>query len=139
MNVNRRFFEKNMTAKDHAKILGIIFLIFGGLGVLVIIGMLIFLIGMGGIAVFNTKSAESISISIAVTFLIFGACIVFAGLFIIPQIIAGLNLLKGNGKSKILVIISGIINVLNFPIGTAIGIYAFGFTFSEEGKRYFRN
>lgn len=126
-----------MTANDHAKILGIIFLIFGGLGVLAVIGVLIFLVGMGGVAVFNTNGSDSIPI--VVMFLIFGGVTLVALIFIIPQLIAGWSLLKGNGRSKIWVILSAVINVLNFPIGTAIGVYAFWFTFGEEGKRYFRN
>jgi hypothetical protein len=126
-----------MTATDHAKILGIIFLIFGGLGVLAVIGILIFLVGMGGVAVFNTSNGDSIPI--VVMFLIFGGFTLFTLIFIIPQLIAGWSLLKGTGKSKIWIIISAVINVLNFPIGTAIGVYAFWFTFGEEGKRYFRN
>lgn len=126
-----------MTANDHAKILGIIFLIFGGLGILGIVFGLIFLLGMGGLAVFNSSGSDSIPI--VVVFLIFGAFLMFALLFVIPQIIAGMSLLKGSGRSKIWIILSAVINVLNFPIGTAIGVYAFWFTFGEEGKRYFRN
>lgn len=126
-----------MTAKEHAKILGIIFLVFGGLGILAIVGILIFLIGMGGFAVFNSSGGDSVPI--VVMFLIFGGFVFFTALFIIPQIIAGMNLLKGNGRSKIWVIVSAIINVVNFPIGTALGVYALWFTFGEEGNRYFKN
>ena len=126
-----------MTARDHAKILGIIFLIFGGLAVLGIGFMLIFLLGMGGIAIFNT-GANGDSIPIAVMFLIFGAFLVFTLLFIIPQLIAGWSLLKGNGRAKGWMIIAAIINILNFPIGTAIGVYALWFAFGDEGKGYFR-
>jgi hypothetical protein len=125
-----------MSANDHARILGIIFLIFGGLGILAVIGILFFLIGMGGIAAFNVGGSESIPVIIV--FMIFAAVAVITGLFIIPQIIAGWNLFQGNGKSKIWVLLSAVINVLNFPIGTAIGVYAFWFAFSEEGKQYFK-
>jgi hypothetical protein len=125
-----------MSANDHARILGIIFLIFGGLGILAVIAILFFLIGMGGIAAFNVGGGESIPVIIV--FLIFAAVAIITGLFIIPQIIAGWNLFKGNGKSKIWVLLSAVINVLNFPIGTAIGVYAFWFAFSEEGKQYFK-
>ena len=127
-----------MTARDHAKILGIIFLIFGGLAVIGIVFGLIFLLGMGGIAIFNT-GANSDSIPIAVMFGLFAVCLIAAFLFVIPQLIAGWNLLKGNGRGKIWLIVSAVINVLNFPIGTIIGVYAFWFVFGEEGKRYFRN
>lgn len=126
-----------MTANDHAKILGIIFLIMGGLILLGIIGVLIFLVGMGGLAAFNANGSDAVPI--AVMFLIFGGFTLLTVVFAIPQLIAGWNLLKGNGRSKIWVILSAIINVLNFPIGTIIGVYAFWFTFGDEGKRYFRS
>lgn len=127
-----------MTASDHAKILGIIFLIVGGLGILGIVFGLIFLLGMGGAAVFNSGNRNGEALPIAIVFLIFGAFLLLAVVFIIPQMIAGWNLLKGNGRAKIWVILGAIINVINFPIGTAIGVYALWFTFGEEGKRYFR-
>lgn len=133
----KRFGGKIMTANDHAKILGIIFLIFGGIGVLAVIGILIFLLGMGGLSLFSANGSDAIPI--IVVFGIFAVVTLISLIFIIPQLIAGWNLLKGNGRGKIWLIISAIINVLNFPIGTAIGIYAFWFTFGEEGKRCFRN
>jgi len=127
-----------MTARDHAKILGIIFLIFGGLAVLGIAFGLIFLLGMGGIAIFNT-GANGDSIPIAVVFAIFAVMLVATLFFVIPQLIAGWSLLKGNGKAKGWLMIAAIINILNFPIGTAIGVYALWFAFGDEGKYYFRN
>lgn len=127
-----------MMARDHAKILGIIFLIFGSLAIIGVVFGLIFLLGMGGVAIFNV-GANSDSISIAVVFLIFGAFMLFTLAFIIPQMIAGWNLFKGTGKGKIWLMIAAIINILNFPIGTAIGVYALWFAFGEEGKGYFRS
>lgn len=127
-----------MTARDHAKILGIIFLIFGVLGVLGIGFMLIFLLGMGGVAMFNV-GANSDSIPIAIMFGIFAVFLLFTLLFIIPQLIAGWSLFKGNGKAKGWMMIAAIINILNFPIGTAIGVYALWFAFGDEGKYYFKN
>lgn len=126
-----------MTANDHAKILGVIYLIWGGLIFLGVIGALIFIVGMGGFAAFNAKGSDAVPVF--VMFLIFGGFTLLTLVFAIPQLIAGWNLLKGNGRGKIWLIISAIINVLNFPFGTAIGVYAFWFIFGEEGKRYFRN
>lgn len=127
-----------MTAKDHAKILGIIFLIFGGLAVIGIFFMLIFLLGMGGVAIFNV-GANSDSIPIAIVFGIFAVMLVITFVFVIPQLVAGWSLLKGSGRGKVWLMIAAIINILNFPIGTAIGVYALWFVFGDEGKRYFRN
>lgn len=125
-----------MTANNHAKILGVIFLIMGGLIVLGVIGVLIFLLAMGGLASVNANGSDAVPI--VVMFLLFGGITLFTLIFAIPQLIAGWILLKGNGKGQIWLLVSAIINVLNFPIGTAIGVYAFWFMFGDEGKRYFR-
>jgi hypothetical protein len=42
----------------------------------------------------------------------------------IPGLIGGIGLIKRKNWARILVLILSILNLLNFPIGTAIGIYA---------------
>jgi len=42
----------------------------------------------------------------------------------IPSLIGGIGLIKRKNWARILVLILSIFNLLNFPIGTAIGIYA---------------
>lgn len=42
----------------------------------------------------------------------------------IPGLIGGIGLIKRKNWARILVLILSIINLLNFPIGTAVGIYS---------------
>jgi hypothetical protein len=42
----------------------------------------------------------------------------------IPGLIGGIGLMKRKNWARILVLILSIVNILNFPLGTAIGIYA---------------
>jgi hypothetical protein len=42
----------------------------------------------------------------------------------IPGLIGGIGLIKRKNWARILVLILSILNLVNFPIGTAIGIYA---------------
>ena len=62
--------------------------------------------------------------------------------FFIPGIAAdfaaGLGLLQYKSWARILAIILGIINLLLFPIGTALGIYTLVIMFNEETKALFR-
>ena len=50
---------------------------------------------------------------------------------------AGLGLLQYKSWARILAIILGIINLLFFPIGTAVGIYTLIIMFNEEAKALF--
>ncbi len=57
---------------------------------------------------------------------------------IIVEFVAGSYLLEFKAWARILAIILGIINLLFFPIGTALGIYTLVIMFNEETKALFR-
>ena len=50
----------------------------------------------------------------------------------LPALIGGILLLKGHPASRPLVLISGILNLLNIPLGTALGIYTFWVLYEES-------
>ena len=56
---------------------------------------------------------------------------------IIADFVAGLGLLQYKAWARILAIILGIINLILFPIGTAVGIYTLIIMFNEETKALF--
>jgi hypothetical protein len=41
----------------------------------------------------------------------------------VPELIGGIGLLKGKSWARILLLILGCLNLLHFPLGTALGIY----------------
>ena len=47
----------------------------------------------------------------------------FAFLMSVPGILSGIGLLKHKEWGRILTLILSVINLLNFPVGTAVGIY----------------
>jgi uncharacterized membrane protein YozB (DUF420 family) len=57
---------------------------------------------------------------------------------IIAYIVAGYGLLKYKGWARILAIILAILNLILFPIGTALGIYTLVIMFNDETKALFR-
>jgi hypothetical protein len=66
----------------------------------------------------------------------FGAlCFFLPG--IIAYVIAGYGLLKYKSWARILVIILAILNLILFPIGTAVGIYTLWAMFNDETKALF--
>ena len=53
-------------------------------------------------------------------------------LLAVPSIAGGVGLLKGKFWARILVLILGIFNLIDFPIGTLIGIYTIWVLLNQE-------
>ena len=67
----------------------------------------------------------------------FGAlCFFLPG--VIAYILAGYGLLKYKSWARILAIILAILNLILFPIGTALGIYTLVIMFNDEAEALFR-
>ena len=115
--------------EKHVTVLGIIYIVFSILG---IIGALITFaaISMGG---FISGDSEAIMI----TSIVGSAIALFLIIISIPGIIGGIGLLKYKYWAKILVIILGILNLFNIPIGTIIGIYTLWVLFNSETDKLF--
>ena len=124
-----------MTAKEHSKLLGIFFLVQGGLQLLCSIFLILIYGGMGIAMMSAARRPEDQTIG--GVFLAMG--IVF-GIFVL--LFAGFNLLTGwklhkqKSGARILGIVASCISLLGFPLGTALGIYGLWFFFGEQGKNY---
>jgi hypothetical protein len=55
----------------------------------------------------------------------------------IPGLVAGYGLLTWKSWGRILAIVVGILSLINFPLGTAVGIYTLWVLFQEEATDYF--
>jgi hypothetical protein len=53
----------------------------------------------------------------------------------IPALIAGFGLLKQWPWARIWALLAGVINLANFPVGTAVGIYAIWFFVQDDTER----
>lgn len=61
----------------------------------------------------------------------------FMLLFALPGFAAGYGLLKRKTWSRGLTILLGLLNMFNFPIGTAVGVYTFFVLFQKDAGDYF--
>jgi fructose-specific phosphotransferase system IIC component len=98
-------------------------------------GMLSILMAIIGLAVINwpgivPNPRDSLLASTGVL------CFFLPG--IIAYIVAGYGLLKYKSWARILAIILAILNLILFPIGTALGIYTLVIMFNDETKALFR-
>jgi hypothetical protein len=120
--------------EQHIKVLSVLFIILGILGIVVAIAFLV--LGAGTAA---TILAEDDSNEARVGAAWAGGCITFVaalfGIMSIPSIIAGWGLSQRKSWARILAIILAILSLPQFPVGTAIGVYALVILFNDESKR----
>lgn len=124
--------------QDHVKILGILRIVWGALGLL---GALIVLVIFGGLAGFLGLVAASEERDAAFVIPLFALLGSFLFLLItvlsLPGIIAGFGILKFRPWGRILGIIVSALDLLNFPIGTAVGVYGLWVLFQKETEALF--
>lgn len=118
-----------MKSEEHVKILGIIYIVFGALGILGSIVILSVL--MGGS--FLTGEEEAIFALTLAGFIISSYGILIS----LPGIIGGIGLIYHRGWARILVVILGILKLLNIPVGTAIGIYTLWVLMQDDTVKLF--
>ena len=120
--------------EQHIKVLSVLFIILGILGIVVAVAFM--LLGAGTAAtILSQDHGSDARIGAAWA----GGCITFIaalfGIMAIPSIIAGWGLSQHKSWARILTIILAILSLPQFPVGTAIGIYALVILFNEESKR----
>ena len=115
--------------EKHITIVAMLSIVFGTIGVL--IGAFLFVIISGGGAISGDPTAENITGIVA-------TCL--GGFFVlisVPDIIAGIGLLKRRSWARILAFALAILDLMNIPIGTAIGIYIIWVLMNDETIKLF--
>jgi len=121
----------------HVKTLGILYIVFGVLTLLV--GLLALLV-LGGIAGLIGATDHSSDALVAIPILggigvfVFGVLLVLS----LPSIIAGFGLLNFRPWARILTIILSALHLMSVPVGTALGIYGLWVLLSKDTEALFR-
>ena len=121
-----------MNAKDmrtHVTILGWLNIASGIL--FLVVGAFVFLL-LTGIGAVSGEAEAFAVLSVVGSFVGF-IMLVLA----LPSVVAGAGLLKGKNWARILAIILAVFNLMNFPLGTAVGLYTFYVLFQNEANDYF--
>ena len=105
-----------MSIQQHITILGGIFIALSSL--MLLAALIVFLGLVGGGLLSGDAQAMAITSGLGVVIALF--LLILSA----PGIIGGIGLLKRKSWSRILVIVLAILNLLNVPLGTLIGIYA---------------
>ena len=113
----------------HIKILGWLHIVFG------VFGLFIALAVFGG-SMFGAMFAGSMANS-AIVGVAGGFVALFIAALSVPGVIAGYGLLTRKPWARILAIILGVISLIRFPWGTALGIYTLWVLLSKDGAAQF--
>ena len=118
----------------HVKVLAWLYIVFGVLGSLIGLGLMALLsfIGIAGAA--SDPDAWAALPILGIT----GAALgVFMLVLSLPGIIAGIGLLQFRPWARIVTIVLSVLNLMNIPFGTILGVDGLWVMLSDEGARLF--
>ena len=119
----------------HVKVLGIIYIVLGALGVLGALAVLLLFGGLAGIA--GGVAEPEARVAIPILGGLGGFLFLLVLVFSLPAVIAGVGLLQFRPWGRILGIVMSAINLINVPVGTAIGIYGLWALLNRETEMLF--
>jgi len=116
--------------KDHVKVIGILWIIFGAFCLcLALFAFLVF---------FGVAQIPNVDVEPGVLRLIGLFVSAFIGLIGLPQIIGGFGLIQHKEWARILMLVISFISLPHVPFGTALGVYSMIILFHPETVRLFR-
>jgi hypothetical protein len=123
-----------MKAQEHNKLLGIFFLVMGGMQLMSMFSCLLIL------PMFLSPSSpfrRDPHFPVAFFTGVMVGVVIFSLLIATLYLIAGFGLVKRKSWGRMAAIIAAIPSLLGIPIGTALGIYTLWFMTSEKGKNFY--
>jgi hypothetical protein len=125
---------------SHVKVLGILHIVFGALGILVALGLLLLFGGLAGVIGVAGDTARENRAAAAGVLSIIGAVVFFVILLLsLPGLIAGIGLLQFRPWGRILGIVISALDLIHVPFGTALGVYGLWVLLSNETEALFRD
>ena len=120
----------------HVRLLGILVWLWGALGTLIGVSML--LLGAGAFAL-SVGGGEREVLAAGVSAALFVAVGTFALLWGVAHMWASVLVRRRAAFGRVLMLGLGLINLLVFPFGTGLGSYAFWVLLSHEGRQLFES
>jgi hypothetical protein len=121
--------------QTHVKVLGVLHIVFGILGILIGLGVMTLFGGLASIV--QMEGDPDAATAVPILGAIGGVVLVVLLVLSIPGIIAGAGLLSFKPWARILMIVISILDLVNFPFGTALGIYGLWVLLTADGARLF--
>ena len=116
--------------EQHVKIVAILNIVLGALGLCIALVILVFFGGLAGVVIADEDpDAEQ---GAAVLGLIGTIGFFVVAVFSIPGLIGGIGLLKFRSWAQTLTIIVSVLNLLSIPFGTVVGVYGLWVLLNKE-------
>lgn len=122
----------------HVRILGILHLVFGGLGILLAIFFLVLFGGITGAIGLNASNSDDALIAIPIVGGIGALIVVATTALALPGLLAGWGLLQYKPWARTLTLVLSVFELFHVPFGTALGFYGFWVLLSPEGTALFQ-
>ncbi len=126
--------------RDHVRILGYLNIAMGALG---LIGALVIAIAFGGAAGIVRMAApqepDAMRVAVPIIGIVVTAIFVFLIAISLSGIVAGAGLLHFRPWARILTIVLSALNLLNVPLGAALGVYGLWVLLQAQTWRLFAN
>lgn len=122
----------------HVRILAILHLVFGGLGILASLFLMVIFGGITGIIGMNAADPDA-RVAIPIIGGIGALVVGFTMLLSLPSIVAGVGLLNCKPWARILTLVLSVLLLIHVPFGTALGFYGFWVLLSKETLPLFEN
>jgi hypothetical protein len=119
---------------SHVKLLGILHIVFGAIGLVIGLGVLLLFGGLAGLAGAHSDNFLAVPILGVIGVFVFGLMLVLS----LPGLIAGFGLISMRPWARVLGIVLSAIELLHFPFGTLLGIYGLWVLLNAETERLFR-
>lgn len=123
--------------EQHVKILAVLNIVFGGLGLLMALIVLVFFGGLAGIAGSDSHASPDDAGGAIALGVIGGIGFLVLAVVSVPLLIAGLGLLKHRRWAQVLAIVMAVLSLINIPFGTALGIYGLWVLLNKDTKPLF--
>lgn len=120
----------------HVKVLGVLFIAISALGVLAALFLMLAVGGAAGI-VGAAADPEEAAIALPIIGLTGTALVVFFLALSLPGLITGFGLLGFRPWARIVGIVLAILQLVNFPFGTVLGVYALWVLLNTDSERLF--
>ena len=117
----------NSNMNIHVKLVAVLHILSGLLGLIAAVVIFALFGVAGGIVISQGEPGAATIIGIAA--LLIGS---FLAVLALPGIIGGWGLLAQKQWARVLVIVLGILHLVNFPFGTALGVYTLWVLLSKE-------
>ena len=121
----------------HVKLLAAFHIVFGLLGLVGALAILIVFGGAAGAAGFLAAGEPDAWLAVPILSIIGSVLLLVALTLSIPGIIGGWGLLNKRPWARILMIVLSALQLINFPFGTVLAVYGLWALFSKETEQLF--